>query len=284
MGELKRLSSEEEAGLEHLAGAIRTVRRYLARLRKLVEERGFLGAEEEIRFFKEVKPRFYQWWIFYTERVALEAGAPLLGAERVQQYWAEQLEGIDRFFARHVFHYRYYRLGAGEMDRLYFLRGAEVQEVLIPEVPEVDPQFGTRMEYLFSKFRGYEHLAEYIAGRMGLSDPMAGHARGAAGKGGGLKWTGETSNLIELAYGLHETGQINEGKADISEIILWLEQGLSVSLGRYYRRFTEIKRRKRISKTRFLEEMREAVARRIDEGDAFLPKKNRCSGGNRAVF
>jgi RteC protein len=77
-----------------------------------------------------------------------------------------------------------------------------------------------------------------------------------------------------MAY--YDTLQINEGKADLSDIIDWLEQSLQVNLSRYYRRFMEIKQRKAMSKTRYLDEMRDVVNKRIDDTDA-LDKERRLA-------
>ena len=53
------------------------------------------------------------------------------------------------------------------------------------------------------------------------------------------------------------------------------EQCFQINLSRYFRRFTEIKRRKSMSKTRFLDEMARVVNKRIDDGDAYVPMSMR---------
>lgn len=83
-----------------------------------------------------------------------------------------------------------------------------------------------------------------------------------------LKWTGETINLVELAYGVWLTGQINNGNAGITEIIQWLETHFQVKIGRAYRRWTSISKRKRIAPTKYLDKIRDAVLKRLDEGNA----------------
>lgn len=90
-------------------------------------------------------------------------------------------------------------------------------------------------------------------------------------KGRKLKWTGDSTNLIELLYGLFETKQFNDGEVDISDLVDVFEQVFNTNLSNYFRRFTTIKRRKSVSKTRFLDEMREAVNKRIDDADAYVP-------------
>jgi hypothetical protein len=81
-----------------------------------------------------------------------------------------------------------------------------------------------------------------------------------------IKWTGDVINVIELAYGLWLTGQINNGNASLNQIVRWLEKNLSVSIGIAQRKFSEISRRKRISITKYLDQMKDAIIRKINSG------------------
>jgi hypothetical protein len=73
-------------------------------------------------------------------------------------------------------------------------------------------------------------------------------------------------NVIELAYGLWLTGQINNGNASLNQIVRWLEKSLSVSIGIAQRKFSEISRRKRISITKYLDQMKDAIIKKIESG------------------
>lgn len=78
-----------------------------------------------------------------------------------------------------------------------------------------------------------------------------------------LRWTGESINLVELAYGVWLTGQLNNGNATISETIRWMESSLDIRIGRAYRRWTEISRRDPVNTTKFLDRMKVAILERI---------------------
>jgi|GEM_PF-4618507 RteC protein. len=82
-----------------------------------------------------------------------------------------------------------------------------------------------------------------------------------------LRWTGESINLVELAYGIWLTGQLNNGNATISEIIRWMEASLGIHVGRAYRRWTEISRRDRVHSTKFIDRMKESIDERIRNGE-----------------
>ncbi|MOA01945.1 RteC protein [compost metagenome] len=75
-------------------------------------------------------------------------------------------------------------------------------------------------------------------------------------------------HLVELAYALFETGQINNGGVDISVIAKALESFFNVKLGLIYHPFQEIRLRKRESRTRYLDMMKEGLLRRMDELDS----------------
>src|SRR5690606_22728483 len=156
-----------------------------------------------------------------VERYAMEACVPPGGPAGQRKYWRCELAFIARFFTAHPFHYQYYRLGATELDGLYFTRGAELPDVLVPEVPDVDGATGTKMGYLFAKFMAYERLRSELVEVLHAPESTGGR-RGGRGKE--LRWTGESANLIELAYGLHGTKQINGGAVDIGDIVGWLEE------------------------------------------------------------
>jgi len=92
---------------------------------------------------------------------------------------------------------------------------------LLPEGPDLDPEFSTAGDYLFAKFIAYERLQEYLIScfyHRASDEPALGKPKRKA-----MNWTGDKSNLIELANALYGTQQINEGKITISEIIEWLE-------------------------------------------------------------
>ena len=267
--------AEEKKGdaLKRMTAVAGAVRAALKELRKYVETHPFTDEGEEIWFFREMKPRFYALKVYAIERYTIEINLPADLQERVK-YYKEQLQYISRFFTQHAFTYQYYKLGARELDRLYFIRGVEVQHILLPEVPELDPAFSTSCDYLFSKFMAYEQLQSYLLEQLSFGQSEAA-APPVSKKGRQTKWTGDTCNLIEMVYGIYETKQVNNGDVDLSDLMDVFEQCFGVNLSRYFRRFTEIKRRKAMSKTRFLDEMREAVNKRIDDGDAYRPDLNK---------
>jgi hypothetical protein len=71
--------------------------------------------------------------------------------------------------------------------------------------------------------------------------------------------------LVEVIYGLYFTGQLNNGNADISLIIRFMERHMQIDLSRAYRDFLDIRSRKKTSPTRYIEQMGDSIQKRIDD-------------------
>ena len=68
------------------------------------------------------------------------------------------------------------------------------------DVPPLDPSFCTIGDYLFAKFIALERLRDIVVTEMQVPS-LAGAGEVRSKKGKELRWTGDSCNLIELAYG-----------------------------------------------------------------------------------
>jgi hypothetical protein len=270
---LTEIAGQKLIVAQRLSAALQHIRKLFHLLREQVSLHPFKDKPDEIHFFKHIKPKFLAAKIFELERYNLEQSKPVGTWEKVLAFYENELEIIRRFFGLYAYLYQYYRSGAVEMDELYFIRGVQVPAVFVPEFGEPDPEFSTCGDYLFAKFRAYEELQGYIMEqiRLGVLAAQVKLSNGFQSKP--LYWTGESINLVELGYGLLDSGQLNNGQAGVNDIFKWLEEHLNVSIGIPARRFVEIKRRKRLSRTRFLDNMRDSVNKKIEEDDAYRPDK-----------
>jgi len=188
-----------------------------------------------------------------------------------------QITFIDRFFRQNEFLYQYYRLKATDLDDRYFVRHQSSTVPGFAEVPDVDPSFSTIADYLFSKFIAYEELLGYLQAEILNRSTPEGELPKTVQKN--LKWTGESINVVELVYGIYETRQVNDGKATLIELMDAFSQAFQINLSTYFKRFSDIKRRKSMSKTRFLDEMQQLVSKRIEDSDAWIPDDQKSRYG-----
>ncbi|MEO3405484.1 RteC domain-containing protein [Mucilaginibacter sp. CAU 1740] len=258
---------------KRLSNSLQHIRSLLSMLREQVQQKRFDDQNSEIHFFKEVKPKFLSAKIFALEQYNIEQSKPVGTWEKQLAFYQSELEIINRCFRHHAYMYQYYRIGLTELDKLYFLRGAEVPSFFVPEFGEADPEFSTCGDYLFSKFNAYERLQEFILEQIRFGTLASEIKQHGSYQSKPLSWTGESINLVELGYGLLDSGQLNNGNAGVNDIFKWLEEHFGVSIGIPARRFVEIKRRKRLSRTRFLDNLRESVNRKIEEDEEYNPEK-----------
>lgn len=253
--------------VRRLTGKLDVIKKVLADLKKFVGENPFVDRQEEVNFFKHEKPLFvcellcaHQMFTIETQR------RQFTEAILIRNYYEQELKVIKHYFIQHQFLYQYYLLEASELDNILFVRGADASAVLLPETPDLDPGYSTKGDYLFAMFLAYEKVQNYLIDE--LYPPSEGARSGKV-----LQWTGETVNLVELAYGLYLTGQLNNGKATISEIIQWLEMQFNVDVGNGYRRWQAISNRKRVTQTKFIDQMRDAIIKRLDDDNDLNKRK-----------
>lgn len=222
----------------------------------------FSGPAEQIYFFKIIKPRFFAMLIYQEEKAYLENNKPNDTIEAVLIYYQKELEAISRFFNRHRFYYEYYRYGMTALDEQYFVFGENISSPALGY--SIDGPTGPiTLHYLISKFIGFEKLQHHLVTLSQNPDVNTNSIEIHHTEK--IKWTGDVINLVELTYGLWLTGQINHGNASLNQIVRWLEANLAVSIGSIQKRFSEIERRKRLSPTRFIDQMKEFIQRKIDK-------------------
>jgi len=248
--------------VKRFSGKLAVINKAQAALKKYVTDHPFADKQEEINFFKYEKPAFVCELLCAQQMFTIETQRRQFNEEiLIRNYYEQELKVIRHYFIQHQFLYQYYLLEAAELDAILFVRGADCSVVLLPEIPDLDLDYSTNGDYFFAKLMAYEKVQEYLINELYPSSEQR-----SSGKN--LHWTGETVNLVELAYGLQLTGQLNDGKATIAEIIAWLEVQLHADVGNAYRRWHAISNRKRVASTKFIDQMREAIIKKLDDDNS----------------
>lgn len=275
--ELTAIETGGQSPVPRMKDALTCVTKYMDMLKNHVTNHPFTENGEEVAFFKHTKPRFYRWHIYHHELATLETGMPHGGRGHQSEYLKRELSHIERFFRQYQFQYQYYTIGASDLDTLYFTRGMEKGSPLLPPGPDPETQFSTKADYLFAKFSAYELLRDWILDRKTLlkNGPIRAREMSSGRKMGEIHWTGDTIHLAELGYGVYLTRQLNGGTATLNEIFQWLEKNLHVTIGKPSKRFAEIKARKRLSPTKYTDEMQDAIRNKITRDDEYHPEQEK---------
>jgi len=158
-----------------------------------------------------------------------------------------------------------------KFDHLPFTSGAKPVTIPLSDVVWPDPLLTTCCDLLWGKFMTFERLEEWLIAELKSLDGGGGQGSpdspppALPGGPGGMRWTGETINLVEIAYGIWLTGQLNKGQVSVTEIVEFLEVVFRVRIGKVHRRWQGIARKKRLGYTRFLDEMKWALEKRVEE-------------------
>ena len=260
--------------VNRLSSSLNCVAAALDKLRAFVNAQPFASDAGEIEFFKIVKPRFYCWKIFLVEKFAIEANVIRGSSQMQQQYYLNELALIERIHNHHRQIYQYYIDRETMRDGEYFLRVNYIPYLPGQDYHQPILDFSTNQDYLFARFRAGRMLQDFLISKiMQLENSATEEIAAVVLSRRKRRWTGDKINLIEIAYGIYFTGQMNDGKADIKEIIAWLETSLNVDLRQAYRMFLDLRRRKTTSYTKFLESMCVAIAQHIEETFNYKPKK-----------
>lgn len=265
---LEALESRTDDVLFKAENGISRTEKYIKSLRKKVVEIGFKSKEEEICFFKHIKPQIFSKLIYYVKLFNIESKRPRGSSKFQIKYLNEHINKLQVYFNDNLEFYHYYRRGATTPDAEYFTRGKS--DLRLPTESYhffIDDQFATSQDSSVAMIMAYDMLIVYLKQEIEKLEfkNLVNHnvMKNTTSK---LFWTGNKTELIELIYALHSSGTINSGTADIKELATMFEQLFNIQLGNYYHTFIEIRARKS-SKTKFLDKLTDSLNRRFEDSD-----------------
>ncbi|KIA96208.1 hypothetical protein OC25_03770 [Pedobacter kyungheensis] len=236
----------------------------------------------EIDYYKGAYPMFKSLIIYHTELHYFMTGIPESGLKVKKKYYLSKLRSIAAFFEQNSMHYDYFRLDGGLLDRVFYSKG-DMKNILQPFVLSYEPILAPPMGELVSWFMAYERLRNGILAMLHELSGPAGISATVVDAGGNLhrefKWTGGDIHLIELVHGIFLTGQVNNGEIGIVELFQVVGKFFGVNLRVPKRGFDDLKARKTMSRTAFLDMMRAALLKKMDDDDAYDHERARRRNG-----
>jgi RteC protein len=267
--ELNRIEDEERELISIAEKSIGVLKHSVEQLRNFVGENPFQTEEEEIYFFKFIKPRFFSKLVYYTKLLDIEIRRPA-GEKKLQsRFFKKELKWINRFTEQNREFYMYYKSGAVHLDKSYFLRVSQYNYYSIDcFLFNRDPQFSSSQDLRLATILANESLRIFLTLAIEEGRPKLGKG---VERGGGkvvpeLNWSDSKTDLIELIYALQSRGSINHAAIEVKQLAEKFENIFNIDLGNYYKTFQEIRIRKK-GRTVFLDQLREKLIQRMDESD-----------------
>ncbi len=228
-----------------------------------------ISSQEEICFFKELKPEILGLLLYFNKVHTIELKCPNGSNDTLKEHYQRELDSLTFFFERNLDFYQYYRARSTHLDEHYFTRHKRSHQLCLDSVHFViDPSFSTGYDFKIAKIICNEMLRIYLNKKMhGLEKQHFIDKKRVTASIGDLKWTGPKIALIEIGYSVEACDFVNRGHADIKEIMLALEIMFNIDLGEYYRSYISIKERK-IDRTKYLNMLIERLLKRMDEDDS----------------
>ncbi len=260
--EIKELTYEQGNSLASYEKAVELILSKTAKLKNYVLKTGFKNQQEEIHFFKQIKPLFIAKLIYYNSIYKIETKRPHGGGKIIKKYLYNELSKIKRYFDNNFEFYRYYRTNSTYLDDKYFARGKhDIKLCLDTYYFQSDQTFSTSHDYKVAKIIANDLIQVYIEDQLYNKIPED----KSIGKQK-LNWTGSKAGLIELIYALHYQGVFDNGNSDIKVIVKTFEDMLNINLGDFYHTYLELRSRK-MNRTKFLDALRDELIRKMDEQD-----------------
>ncbi|WP_187444014.1 RteC domain-containing protein [Sphingobacterium phlebotomi] len=262
---IQEVATSGITGFEYFSTCYKVVKRDLIRLKDFISHYKFKNQDEEIAFFKEIKPQFESKLFYFVELVQIELHKPLaIDKKESIKYYKSIHKHYQRLIQWNVGFLQYIRSGLTTNDNILFVRSTDYDTIFHTELFDHEDKFTTPASTELAKIVAYEEVIRDLAERIkhlksgnGKQFPIPNHS---------LVWTGTKVALIELAYSLQASTSINMGQADIKQVVSALEYIFNIDVGNYYRVFQNIRIRQS-GRTLFLDELKAKLIAKMDDND-----------------
>ena len=228
---------------------------------------GFLNEDQEVDFFKNVKPQILGKLIYYNKVFRIETTCPVSNGKIHQSYYENVLKNLKLEYKESICNedfYRYYRAGRTDRDHTYFRLGKiNYHDGLKSGVFEIDLSFSTYYDNKIAHIIANELLYTYTLTKINPEEnPDTILQNLDANKD--ISWTNSQNALIELIYALYASNSIAYGKIGIRKLALIFQVLFRTPLNDIHHSFHRMKTRAG-SRTAFLDQLKISLEEYMDK-------------------
>lgn len=239
----------------------------LSDIKKRVLDHHFTEENEEIEFFRIIKPQILGKLIYYNKMYRIETSCPVNSGKMYYKYFSGELQQLKNEYKEHICNsdfYRYYRSGRTDRDHDFFKLGKiNLNTGLNSFIFEVDTQFSTYYDYKVSRIIADELLYNYLILKINPVDKPSMALQNAESTKD-VFWTESKNAMIELIYALYASGAISNGKVGIRKISLIFQLLFRTQLGDIHHAFHRMKDRAG-NRTLFLDQLKSSLEHYMDK-------------------
>jgi hypothetical protein len=239
--------------------AAKLIMNTLSSFRKHIREKGFRKDEDEIYFFKNIKPKIHAYLIFFSILSEIETSKYHMSEEEVNNLIDKKIRMFRHIKRDNLDFVTYYMEGLSHLDRQYFLRPSDIQKVTRHSTTMMlDPELSTTYDVVAANIIAHQLLIKFLFPEKQNNAKLPASSK--------LKWTASKADFIELVYGLQTSAAVNYGDVEIKELCQALQSIFQVHIDDPYRIFIDICNRK-MTLLKFIPKMEEGFLRKVEEGD-----------------
>ncbi len=242
------------------------------RLKNFIRNSDFECDQDEINYFKHIKPKFQCDLIFFNKILQINSKVPIGSIEKKRDFFIKQLDKMSTYFEENIEFINYFRSNDTEMDHIYFLRkNAKYKRGTESVNSEIDYSQCTGFDIKIAKMLAHQRLETYMYIELKKLEnidseiPVKNESNQNKSE---LKWTDSKIALIELIYSLQSSSVFNNGNIDIKTLSSAFESFFNIDLGDTYQGFKEIKDRKN-SQTKLLDKLQSKLLDKIEKDNAY---------------
>ena len=239
----------------------------LCDIKSQILQAGFTNEQQEIDFFKNIKPNILGKLIYYNKIFRIETTCPVSNGEIHQSYFENLLKTLKSEYKESICNedfYRYYRAGRTDRDHTYFRLGQiNYHDGLKSGVFEIDISFSTYYDNKIAHIIANELLYTYMITKINPEkNPDMSMINGDTNRD--ISWTNSQNALIELIYALYASNSIAYGKIGIRKLALIFQVLFQTPLNDIHHSFHRMKTRAG-SRTSFLDQLKISLEEYMDK-------------------
>ncbi|MGV9004440.1 RteC domain-containing protein [Flavobacterium sp.] len=259
---LSEIQETTELHINYVEIALNTTIKAIEKLKTFFNQYKFENKNEEIAFFKKIKPVFASKLIYYNELYNIETALPSTSKKRIKKHYTIHLQKLDNFHQENREFIKYYQTNSTLLDKKYFQRNKhDIRLSLDSSYFQSDYNFTTSHDYKVAQILANKQLEIFINQKLAILK------EGQNTQSSNTRWTGSKVALVELMYAINTTKVINNGNTSLNELAKSFEAFFDIELGQFNRIYAEIRNRKTIEKTSFINSLKDNLSARIENAD-----------------
>lgn len=252
--QLSELNFFGENAIHQIETANQLIRDTTVQIEAFLVKNTFQSQEDEIFFFRHIKPSIYSLQLAYMKILKIELLRSSLSKKEFKIFLKQKLDFVQTHYLDYPEFVRYFNSTQTHDDARYFLRRNGIVLECFPH--PYDTYNSTGYDIIAAYMLAYKILANHYDQTEKKQQTEATQSN--------ISWTGDKVAFVELLSGLHLMGSLNMGSFDLKSLNQELGKLFNIDIKDFYGKRQEIKNRKG-ERFKYLRQMLDQLEHDFDE-------------------